>query len=54
VNVWNLKAEEKMKSLEDVKPPIAQRIEALMDDVYIFMRALEWVAPRWECAAAHL
>jgi len=54
VNVWNLKAEEKAKSAEDVKPPLAQTIEVLMNDVYIFMRALEGVGSRWESGTVYL
>jgi hypothetical protein len=49
--IWNLKAQEKAQRSEcsqDVKPPIAQRIEDHMADIHIFMKALEQAKLGWD------
>jgi len=51
LNAWNLKAQErtlKIHGVEDIKPPIAQRIDEDVADAKIFIRALEEVSPRWD------
>lgn len=50
VNVWDLKAKAKLQKAngdEDIKPPLAQSIETLMNDINICVRALEWAAHRY-------
>ncbi|KAF9465075.1 fungal-specific transcription factor domain-containing protein [Collybia nuda] len=50
IRVWDLKSQEKdhqAHGLEDVKPPFIQRIDPLLTDIGIFIRVLEWAAPRW-------
>lgn len=52
--VWDCKAKQQQES-EDVKPPVAHTIASLMDDIGIFIRALEWAESRWEnCTALML
>ncbi|KAF7321610.1 Zn(2)-C6 fungal-type domain-containing protein [Mycena kentingensis (nom. inval.)] len=46
--VWDAKGKE--GSFEDVKPPPAQTIGYLMDDIGILLGVLEWAAHRWENA----
>ncbi|KAJ7188170.1 fungal-specific transcription factor domain-containing protein [Mycena filopes] len=46
--VWNAKAGKQDVELEDVKPPVAQTITSLLDDIAVFFNALEWVQTRWE------
>ncbi|PBK81933.1 hypothetical protein ARMGADRAFT_976134 [Armillaria gallica] len=51
VGVWDLKAKEKARlanGAEDIKPPLVQALEPLMKDIAIFLKALEWAAPRYE------
>ncbi|KIM40075.1 hypothetical protein M413DRAFT_73918 [Hebeloma cylindrosporum] len=48
---WNLKVQEKdfrNKGTQDLKPPLAQRIEENIAQAKIFIRALEALKPRWE------
>lgn len=52
-NVWDLKAKEQTRQaaqLEDVKPQYIQTIQDLLDDVTIFMKALEYAELRWDNA----
>ena len=53
--VWWLKVREKKRQEEsqDIKPPLAQTMDEMMDYLAIFTRALKVVAPRSE-TAAHL
>ena len=49
--IWNLKVREKGQRYgcaQDVKPPIAQRVEDHMADAHIFIRALEQAKHRWD------
>ncbi|KAJ7783249.1 fungal-specific transcription factor domain-containing protein [Mycena metata] len=45
--VWDAKAKQDAE-LEDVKPPVAQTIGSLMDDIAVFINALESLGTRWE------
>jgi hypothetical protein len=48
--IWDLKVQEKSQRSgcsQGVKPPITQKIEDLMADAHIFIRALEQAKPRW-------
>jgi hypothetical protein len=48
VNVWNLKAKmQQADGTDDIKSAVAQ-IAALMDDVNVFLNALEWASARYE------
>jgi len=47
LGVWDTKAKQELE-FEDVKPPLAHTIASLMDDIGVFMGALELAAPRWE------
>ncbi|KAF7361833.1 Zn(2)-C6 fungal-type domain-containing protein [Mycena venus] len=53
LGVWDAKAKQDQEFAEDVKPPIAHTIASLMDDIGIFIHALELAEPRWE-NVAHL
>ncbi|KAG7440028.1 uncharacterized protein BT62DRAFT_911669 [Guyanagaster necrorhizus] len=51
VGIWDLKAKERVQlasGIEDIKPPLVQALEPLMKDISIFLKALEWAAPRYE------
>ncbi|EIN11920.1 hypothetical protein PUNSTDRAFT_142130 [Punctularia strigosozonata HHB-11173 SS5] len=55
LNVWHAKARERAALMEDIKPlrldaPAPSQVDALMTDVNAFLKALEWVEPRWEFA----
>ncbi|KAJ7497363.1 fungal-specific transcription factor domain-containing protein [Mycena latifolia] len=53
--VWDAKAkQQQQQDSEDVKPPLAHVIGPLMDDIGIFIRALEWAENRWEHVIAAL
>ncbi|KAJ7287463.1 fungal-specific transcription factor domain-containing protein [Mycena rebaudengoi] len=54
LGVWDLKTKQQRHQLEDIKPPLAHTIAALMDDISILIGALEWTASRWEHVAALL
>lgn len=52
-NVWDLKTKDKAQQLgqlEDVKPQFLQTIDILLDDVSVFIHALELVEKRWDNA----
>ncbi|KAJ7096252.1 fungal-specific transcription factor domain-containing protein [Mycena epipterygia] len=53
LGVWDLKAKQQQES-EDVKPPLAHTIAPLMNDIGIFIGALEWAESRWENVPGHL
>jgi hypothetical protein len=53
LGVWDAKAKQQQES-EDVKPPVAHAIAPLMDDIRIFIGALEWAESRWENVTALL
>ncbi|KAJ7703127.1 fungal-specific transcription factor domain-containing protein [Mycena rosella] len=53
LGVWDAKAKQQQDS-EDVKPPLAHTIAPLMDDIGIFLGALEWAESRWENVTASL
>lgn len=48
LGVWDAKAKQEQEFAEDIKPPLAQTITTLMDDIGVFIRALELAEPRWE------
>ncbi|KAJ6593970.1 fungal-specific transcription factor domain-containing protein [Mycena capillaripes] len=48
LGVWEYKARQEQEFIEDVKPPLAQTIATLMDDIGVFIGALESVQSRWE------
>ncbi|KAK0460990.1 fungal-specific transcription factor domain-containing protein [Desarmillaria tabescens] len=51
VGIWDLKAKERAQlanGVEDIKPPLVQALEPLIKDISIFLKALEWAAPRYE------
>jgi hypothetical protein len=51
--VWDLKAKElahQTDQLEDIKPQFIQKIQTLLDDVDVFIKALEYVELRWDNA----
>jgi hypothetical protein len=51
--VWDLKAKDRARQtdqLEDIKPQYIQTIQALLDDIALFMKALECTEMRWENA----
>lgn len=53
--VWDLKAKERASQTslsEDIKPQYIQMIQTLLEDVALFMKALEYTEMRWE--SAHL
>ncbi|KAJ6625579.1 fungal-specific transcription factor domain-containing protein [Mycena sp. CBHHK59/15] len=50
LGVWDLKSKEHLQEFEDVKPPLAHTITSYMDDIAVFLGALEWVESRWENA----
>ncbi|KAJ7770173.1 fungal-specific transcription factor domain-containing protein [Mycena maculata] len=52
LGVWDCKAKQHQE-FEDVKPPVAH-IASLMDDIGIFIGALEWAESRWEMCTALL
>lgn len=48
---WNLKVQEKAsrnRGTQDLKPPLAQRVEEHIAHAKTFVRALEALKPRWE------
>ncbi|KAJ7647258.1 fungal-specific transcription factor domain-containing protein [Roridomyces roridus] len=47
LGIWDCKAKQQNES-GDIKPPLAHTIATLLDDVSIFIGALEWAAGRWE------
>jgi hypothetical protein len=52
-NVWDLKSKERTGQsghLEDVKPQHVQMIQTLLEDVTVFMKALEYAELRWDNA----
>lgn len=49
INVWDLKGKE-CAGVEDMKPPVAQSIDLLLDDINVFLDALEWAQHRFEVA----
>ncbi|KAJ6586991.1 fungal-specific transcription factor domain-containing protein [Mycena vulgaris] len=53
LGVWDAKARQQRES-EDIKPPLALAIAPMMDDIGIFIGALEWAESRWENVTAHL
>jgi hypothetical protein len=56
-NIWDLKAKERARQSgqrEDVKPQHIQTIQGLLDDVTVFMDALEYAKIRWDSAHVSL
>jgi hypothetical protein len=58
MNFWDLKWQERNQlqcdSLEDIKSPLALAMAELLDDVAVFIEALELVRPRWRNADMYL
>lgn len=48
LGVWDYKTKQEQEFIEDVKPPLAHTIASLMDDIGVFIGALESLASRWE------
>ncbi|KAF8210345.1 fungal-specific transcription factor domain-containing protein [Mycena galopus ATCC 62051] len=53
LGVWDAKAKQELEHAEDIKPPLAHTIASYMEDIGVFIRALESAESRWE-SAAHL
>ncbi|KAF5373786.1 hypothetical protein D9758_000681 [Tetrapyrgos nigripes] len=54
LHFWDMKAKEKAhinNPGEDVKPQSIQSIQSVKEDIALFIRALEWAAPRFKNAA---
>ncbi|KAF9049793.1 fungal-specific transcription factor domain-containing protein [Panaeolus papilionaceus] len=57
VVIWSLKLQEKelqSRGIYDIKPPVAQRMEWMMNDIQFFTDTLEKFQKRWRICAAML
>jgi hypothetical protein len=57
MDIWRLKNQGKTvtpERVDDTETSFAQNIEDLMNDVLVFMGALEWAESRWTDAAQAL
>jgi hypothetical protein len=50
LNVWDLKARERAVLVEDLRAPVTQALEPLLEDINMLMDVLESVEPRFEFA----
>lgn len=54
MNFWDLKWQDNQRSCEDIKSPLAPAIAELLEEISVFVDALEVVKHRWRVAEMYL